>query len=103
MIASRRRFLSLTARSLSLGLAFGLPLGAAARAGSCPANDSLSLSQKNRRRSLGFKEVAPDPKLACRGCAFFTLGKEEGCGQCAMLEYTVEAGATCASFTPREG
>lgn len=101
MISNRRRFLTITAAGLPLALA-GVAFGStAARAAPCYDPERLPLSQKNRRRGLSYKEVSPDPKRACRGCAFFTPGKEDGCGHCGMLDYTVNAGATCTSFTPR--
>ena len=101
MISNRRRFLSYAAGSITFACA-GLALGSRpARASTCYDPESLPLSQKNRRRGLGFEDVSPDPERECRGCAFFTPGDQEGCGHCMMLDFTVDAGATCTSFTPR--
>jgi hypothetical protein len=101
MPSNRRRFLSMTACALPLAVASMAVGGTAVRAAICDGSERLPLSQKNRRRGLDFKEVAPDAKRECRGCAFFTPG-EGDCGHCMMLDYTVNAGATCASFTARE-
>jgi hypothetical protein len=94
---NRRRFLGL--------VAVGVPLatigGASAWAAACYDPATLPLSQKNRRRSIGYIEVATDPANRCMGCAFFTAAAGEGCGTCAMLNSTVNAGASCSSFTPR--
>ena len=101
MTCNRRRFLTLSACGVPLTLA-GVAFGStAAHAAACYDPKQLPLSQKNRRRGLGFQEKSPDAARECRGCAFFTAAKESGCGKCAMLDYTVNAGATCTSFTPR--
>lgn len=103
MISNRRRFLVLAAAGIPLAMAGRALASAPPGSATCADAGRLSLSQKNRRRALGFQETAPDAKLACRGCAFFTPGEDKGCGDCAMLDHTVGAGATCTSFTPREG
>ena len=101
MTSNRRRFLSYAAGGMTFACA-GLALGSKpARASTCYDPANLPLSQKNRRRGLGFQDVSPAPARACRECAFFTAGEQEGCGQCMMLDYTVDARATCTSFTPR--
>jgi hypothetical protein len=101
MTSNRRRFLSMAAGGIPFALA-GLAFGStAARAATCYDPELLPRSQKNRRRGLGFEEQSPDPARECRGCAFFTPGEEDGCGECMMLDYTVSASGTCTSFTPR--
>lgn len=96
MVISRRNFLSLSAKAIPL-----VVLGAsAAHAAGCYDAATLPLSQKNRRRSLGYLEEAADPARRCRGCAFFT-GTAEGCGTCQMLNGPVNAGASCSSFAAR--
>jgi hypothetical protein len=96
MTVSRRHFLGLAAVSAPLA-ALGT---SSAWAATCYDPASLPLSQKNRRRSLGYLEIATDPARRCQGCAFFTAA-EEGCGKCQMLNATVNAGASCSSFAPR--
>lgn len=96
MDASRRRFLGLAAAAVPLAA-----LGASsAWAAACYDPASLPLSQKNRRRSIGYMDVAADPARRCAGCAFFTAA-EEGCGKCLMLNAAVNSGASCGSFAPR--
>ncbi|MEO6717716.1 MAG: hypothetical protein ABIM50_10790 [Novosphingobium sp.] len=94
----RRHFLRLAAVAVpAASIAIG---SASASAAVCYDPATLPLSQKNRRRSLGYMEVATDPARRCMGCAFFTAA-EEGCGKCAILNYAVNSGASCSSFTPR--
>lgn len=102
MNSNRRRFLALAAAGVPLVMASKALSSVPADTATCADAARLPLSQKNRRRALGFQEVAPDAKRACRGCAYFTAGQAQGCGQCAMLDYAVNGGATCTSFTPRE-
>lgn len=97
MILARRRFLTLAALGAPLAM-----LGAgAARAAACYDPAALPLSQKNRRRSLGYVEAATDAARRCQGCAFFTAAAEAGCGTCGLLAGPVNAGASCNSFAPR--
>jgi hypothetical protein len=97
MITSRRRFLSLAV----VGVPLATVGGASAWAAACYDPATLPLSQKNRRRSLSYVEAAADPARRCMGCAFFTVAAGEGCGTCAMLNSTVNAGASCSSFAAR--
>jgi hypothetical protein len=94
----RRRFLGLAAGSMPLVL---LTVGAAqAQAPACYDPAALPLSQKNRRRSLGYTEASGDPARHCSVCSFFTAG-DAGCGTCGLLSGPVNAGAVCSSFAPR--
>jgi hypothetical protein len=94
----RRRFLAFAAGSVPLAL---LAAGSAhAQAPACYDPAGLPLSQKNRRRSLGYAEVSGDPAKHCSACSFFTAG-ETGCGTCGLLGGPVNAGAVCSSFSPR--
>jgi len=62
---------------------------------------SLSLTQKNLRRSVAFVEVSTDPKRHCGLCAFFTAGKSN-CGTCQIMSGSpVTAGGVCTSFAPK--
>lgn len=96
MTIDRRRFLTLAAIGVPLAtLAIGT-----AQAAACYDPAALPLSQRNRRRSLGYVEAAADAAKRCLGCAFFTAGAA-GCGTCALLNGPVNAGASCNSFAPR--
>lgn len=98
MPIARRRFLALAAGSVPLALlAAG---GARAQAPACYDPAALPLSQKNRRRSLGYVEASSEPAKHCSACSFFTAG-ETGCGTCGLLAGPVNAGAVCSSFAPR--
>ena len=88
----------------SLGIA-SLTLAAApkvlAAAPICFDPAALPLSQKNRRRGLGYVDVSTDPKRRCGACAFFTAA-QTGCGTCQMLSGgPVSAGSVCNSFAPK--
>ena len=97
MSIDRRRFLAFTAAAPLLVLGIG---GVGAQTATCYDPAALPLSQKNRRRSLGYVEPSADPARRCAGCAFFTAGAV-GCGTCGLLSGPVNAGAVCSSFAPR--
>jgi hypothetical protein len=68
---------------------------------SCGAD--LSLSQKNRRRALGYADVSSDPKRRCSLCTYFTAG-DGGCGGCQMQGgSSVNASGTCNFFVAKPG
>ena len=97
---SRRKFLALAGLTPVALLA-----ARAAHAGDAACYDpaALPLSQKNRRRGLGYVEPAPDPKKHCGLCAFFTAdAAQAGCGKCQMLGGgPVSAMGVCNSFAPK--
>lgn len=107
MKRNRRDFLALaglaplvaiTARSGIAGAQAGPAPG-----GACADPASLPLTQKNRRRGLGYVEPSADPKKRCGLCAFFTPGQGD-CGTCQMLSGgAVSAQAVCNSFAPKPG
>ncbi|MFK4873533.1 high-potential iron-sulfur protein [Novosphingobium sp. ZW T3_23] len=86
-------------RLLALSAAAALSGQARAQApAACTDPASLSLSQRSRRRALGYLSPAPDPQKRCGACAFFTASGA-GCGACQMLSgAAVEAAAVCNSF-----
>lgn len=99
MTASRRNFLGLAAAA-----PFAVLAAASARAADAACYDpaTLPFSQKSRRRSLGYLEVATDPGKRCGGCAFFTAAAPASCGACQLLGGTrVNAGAVCNSFAAK--
>jgi hypothetical protein len=97
MNVNRRRFLRFAAIA---GATSAAAITGAAQAAQCYDAATLPLSQKNRRRSLGYVEVTADQSRGCAGCAFFTSA-DAGCGKCAMLNSIVAPGASCNSFVAR--
>lgn len=97
--------MSLSRRSL-LGIAAVSPLAALASAGAFAADAAvcydparLPLSQRNRRRSLGYVDVSATAGKNCAGCAFFTAASQPGCGTCQLLSGgPVNASGLCTSF-----
>jgi hypothetical protein len=96
MISTRRRFL---AAGIIAPLA--LSFGAIAQADTTSCGGDLPLTQKNRRRALGYVEASGDEKRRCRLCAFFS-GGDGSCGACQMLSGSlVNANAVCNSFAAK--
>jgi len=98
MTVSRRNFL--TAAALA-------PLAFAGTARAEPAvcydPGALPLSQRSRRRSLGYVDTSQDPQKRCGRCSFFTEAAP-GCGTCTMLSGgAVNAGGVCNSFAAKAG
>ena len=76
-------------------------LSAARAAAACYDPAALPLSQKSRRRSLGYTDVSADPAKRCGLCAYFTAG-DGGCGTCQLLSGgPVSAASGCTSFAAR--
>ena len=100
--------MSISRRSL-LGFAAIAPLAAlasvSARAGEnvvCYDPAKLPLSQRNRRRSLGYVDVSAIAGKSCAGCAFFTAAAPSGCGTCQLLGAgPVNAAGLCNSYGAR--
>lgn len=94
-------------RRALLGIAIVSPLlllgGGSASAQDAPCVDvsALPSSQKNLRRTLGYKLVSPDPKKRCASCAFFTA-TAGSCGKCAMFSGgAVAATNVCDSWSAK--
>ncbi|MET0588651.1 MAG: high-potential iron-sulfur protein [Novosphingobium sp.] len=82
-----------------LALAAGRSI--AAEPAACYDPAALPLSQKNRRRSLGYIDASADPKKHCGVCAFFAAG-QGSCGTCQLLTGgPVNSGGVCNSFAPK--
>jgi len=95
MSFERRTFLAL-AGSVPLLLMGNTP----PQTNACYDPSALPLSQRSRRRSLGYLDVSSDPAKRCAGCSFFK-NSAQGCGTCQMLSGgPVNAGAVCNSFAP---
>lgn len=95
MERSRRSFMALA------GLVPVAVLTARAAAPACYDPAGLPLSQRNRRRAIGFVEQAPDPAKRCQLCAFFHAGSGD-CGKCDMLSGgPVTTRGHCSSFAAR--
>lgn len=96
-----RRNLLAAAALAPLGV-FAARSSRAAEEPACYDAAGLTLSQRNRRRSLGYAEISGDPKKTCAGCAFFTAAAQGGCGTCQLLTGgPVNAGAVCNSFAAK--
>lgn len=95
---TRRKFLAL-AGMVPMAALFGARALAAEAA--CYDPSALPLQQRNRRRSIGFVEVSPDPVKRCEACVFFKPGNG-GCGTCDMLSGgPVTARGYCLSFAQK--
>jgi hypothetical protein len=97
-LTNRRRFLGLAAATPLVAL--GVASAARAQTAACYSPDALPLSQKSRRRSLGYVETSGDPKKHCALCSFFTAS-QPACGSCTLLGGAVNAGAVCNSFSAK--
>ena len=97
MTGDRRHFLGLAS---ALGAGLVAARLAAAPPAACYDPASLSLSQKSRRRAVGYADASPDPARHCGLCNFFTASGE-GCGSCALLGGPVAQGGLCDSFAAR--
>lgn len=103
MDTSRRQFLTRAALG-SLALAAAARASAAEPApATCVDPASLPLSQKNRRRSLGYVDNSADANRRCGVCAFYVAG-QGGCGTCQILSGgPVSASGVCTSFARKPG
>ncbi len=90
--------MSVSRRNL-LALACIAPLVRPAVAlGQARCEGPLTMSQRNRRRAIGYVEKSPSAEKQCRKCSFFS-NEVEGCGNCQMLSGgTVNATGVCNSF-----
>ncbi|MEO6092069.1 MAG: high-potential iron-sulfur protein [Novosphingobium sp.] len=96
---ARRRFLALA--GITPLLVLGATRAGAADPAACYDPNTLPLSQRSRRRSLGYVDASSEPARHCSLCSFFT-GTAAGCGSCQMLGGgPVNAGGLCRSFAPK--
>lgn len=96
---SRRNFLAIA--SLAPVALLGARQGFAQAKSACYDLGTMSLAQKNMRRSVGFVDPAPDAKQHCGTCAFF-VAAQNGCGTCQILSGGPTAqSAYCTSFAPK--
>jgi High potential iron-sulfur protein len=100
MTTTRRNFLGQT--GILVGLACAVRGGGAVAAdAACVDPATLPLSQRNRRRAIGYVEASTDPKKRCGICAFFKASSS-GCGTCQLLSGgTVNSNGVCTSFAPK--
>lgn len=67
----------------------------------CYDSAGINLSQRNRRRAIGFVEQSSDPSRQCGLCAFFHAQTGE-CGTCDMLGGgQVTARGVCTAFAKK--
>ena len=98
MTVTRRSFLA-TAAIAPLALAGT----ARAEPAVCYDASALPLSQRSRRRALGYVDTSSDPAKQCARCSFFTAAVS-GCGSCTMLSGgAVNVGGVCNSFARKSG
>jgi len=96
----RRGFLALA--GLSPIVLLGVR-AAAAEPALCYDPAALPLSQKSRRRSVGFLDKSNDAAKHCSICNFFTAAAP-GCGTCTILGGgPVSIGSVCNSFARKAG
>jgi len=62
-----------------------------------PAKDSADT--KEMRASFHYAESFPEADKTCASCAFFTAGDEGKCGNCKVLQGTVNPMGHCDSFS----
>ena len=101
MTSNRRRFLSYTAGGMTFAFA-GFGFGSKPRTRHRPATIPRTSAQPEEPSARS--RFSGSLASACTGMprmCVFHAGRREGCGHCMMLDYTVNAGATCTSFTPR--
>lgn len=98
MNSDRRRFLAFAGLSPPVMLGAG---NALARSAPCYTLETKTFSQKSRRRSLGFMDVATDPKRRCGDCSFFTGAEGGGATRQMLSGAAVTANSSCSSFAPR--
>ena len=99
MNETRRRFIALA--GMAPIAALGARQAFAQAKPICYDMNTLSLSQKNMRRSVGFVDPAPDATKRCGVCAFF-VATQGGCGNCQILSGGPTAqSAFCSSFAAK--
>lgn len=101
MNTARRRFLAVAGLS-PLAIFITARAGAQTPPATCFDPAALPLSQKSRRRAIGYADPSAIAGRNCGGCAFFTAAAPTGCGTCQLLSGgPVSARAVCNSFAPR--
>jgi len=106
-MASRNPIIARRDLIVQAGLIMLATTPAAALAQAAPARcydpAALGLSQRNRRRSLGYVDVSGEAEKQCRSCAFFTSSGSD-CGTCQLLSSgPVCAGGVCSSYARKPG
>lgn len=69
--------------------------------GGCVDPDGLSSAAVNLRESLNYEDVSSVANQTCAGCAFFTADDSGQCGNCQILQGTVNATGYCTSWSPK--
>lgn len=100
-----RASLGIAAAPVIAGVIAGVvtPGVASAAEAACYDPASLTLSQRTRRRALGYVDASADPARRCGLCAFFAAGAA-GCGTCQILSGgPVSASGLCSSYAAKSG
>lgn len=88
----RRRFLK---------AAGAIPVLVLTSGAACYEPGKFSFADRQQRKGLNFKDVAPDPARACAGCSYFTA--RGACGSCRMLNGgAVSPGSGCDYWVKRK-
>lgn len=97
-MSTRRGFVALMSAFVATSL---FDRAAAQAPAACSDPATIPLSQRNRRRALGYASPSTDPQKHCGICAFFTPASGS-CGTCQMLSGgAVETTAVCTSFAKK--
>lgn len=100
MTEGRRKFLAIAGLAPVAALLGARQVFAQAQS-ACYNMSTMSLAQKNMRRSVGFVDPAPDASKKCGTCAFF-VAAQNGCGSCQILSGgPTSQSAFCTSFAPK--
>jgi hypothetical protein len=100
MNSSRRNLILMTLIAPLGGLVAGRANATDTR---CYDPATLSLSQKSRRRTLGYVDKSTNVTKRCGACAFYKKTAEE-CGSCDLLSGgPVVASGVCNSYASLKG
>lgn len=96
-LKNRRHFLQQSSCLLAAGMVIATSGCGAKKLSGCVSPEEQS---SGLRASLGYSSQAADVDKSCQDCAFFTPEQDpEACGQCELLQGSVEASGTCNSWS----
>lgn len=98
-LKSRRHFLQHSSRLLAAGVILATSACGSKKLAVCVSPEAENSGLRN---SLGYSGQASDPDRPCRDCAFFSQSQDSAhCGQCELLQASVDADGTCNSWSAR--